>query len=81
MVKGCAAVFAAVIGVGAVWVAPLASADPGSCQFLGANYNVNYDCTAPPPWLPFGTGDNPPYGSQLPASDCTGINIHNVGCS
>ncbi|OBC11454.1 hypothetical protein A5784_35255 [Mycobacterium sp. 852013-50091_SCH5140682] len=78
-----AAVFGAA-AIGALAAVP-AQADPGPgpgmCQYLGANYNTYYPCTEYQPWLPYGTGDNPPYGSQLPASQCTGINVHNVGCS
>jgi hypothetical protein len=54
---------------------------PGMCQFLGDKYNVWYPCNENQPWLQYGTADNPPYGSQLPASECTGISAHNVGCS
>lgn len=54
---------------------------PGMCQFLGDRYDVYYPCTEFQPWLPFGTADNPPYGSPLPASECTGVSIHDVGCS
>lgn len=54
---------------------------PGMCQYLGANYNVWYPCTQYQPWLPYGTGENPPYSSQRPASDCGFPNQHNVGCS
>jgi hypothetical protein len=53
---------------------------PGVCQFLGANYPVYYYCDRPQLWLPFGTADNPPYGSQLPAQNCEPPNQHNIGC-
>lgn len=75
--------FGAAAAVGVISAAP-AQAEPGPgpgmCQYLGTNYPVYYDCTGYQPWLPYGTADNPPAGSGRPASDCTGINIHNVGC-
>ncbi|OMC01753.1 hypothetical protein A5746_10890 [Mycolicibacterium conceptionense] len=52
---------------------------PGMCQYLGTNYPVYYECTDYQPWLPYGTADNPPMGGGLP--DCTGVNLHNIGCS
>jgi hypothetical protein len=54
---------------------------PGVCMFLGAHYNVYYYCDEPQPWLQYGTADNPPYGSPLPAQDCAPPNQHDVGCS
>lgn len=40
-----------------------AQAEP-MCQFLGANYDVQYPCTEYQPWLPWGTGNNPPLGGS-----------------
>lgn len=51
------------IGAAAVVAAGSAHADP-TCTFLGQNYNVTYDCLAPQPWLPYGTGNNPPLGGS-----------------
>lgn len=68
--------------VGAISAAPVHAEPgpgPGMCQYLGTNYPVYYDCTGYQPWLPYGTADNPPLGGGLP--DCTGVNIHNIGCS
>jgi hypothetical protein len=74
----------AVVALAAVLAAP-AHADPGPgpgmCQFLGAHYNVWYECDQYQPWLPYGTADNPPYGSPLPASECAPPMQHNEGCS
>lgn len=83
MKRPLAAVFGAA-AIGAICAAPAQAVPgpgPGMCQYLGANYPVYYPCDEYQPWLPYGTADNPPYGSPLPASECTGINIHNVGCS
>lgn len=53
---------------------------PGCCQFLGDNYTVYYPCTQYQPWLPYGTANNPPYGSPLPPEDCTFPNEDKFGC-
>jgi hypothetical protein len=64
-----------------------ANADPGSggtgeCQYLGTSYNIYYPCTEYQPWLPYGTANNPPLGG-VPQSpqDCSGVRMHNIGCS
>ncbi|MGV0768706.1 hypothetical protein [Mycobacterium syngnathidarum] len=76
---GAAAAVGAIVGAAAAQAVP--GPGPGMCQYLGTNYPVYYECTDYQPWLPYGTADNPPAGSELPAADCTGVNIHNVGCS
>ena len=49
---------------------PNAKADP-TCQYLGQNYPVKYDCNVNQPWLPYGTPGNPPLsGPDL--ADCSG---------
>lgn len=74
-----ALIIAALFGSGVAHADP--GPGPGMCQYLGAKYNTWYECLEPPPWLPYGQGGNPPYGSQLPASECAGIHITDVGCS
>ncbi|WP_088294985.1 hypothetical protein [Mycobacterium avium] len=58
-----AAAAACALGAAAVAGASAAHAGP-TCQFLGQNYNVDYDCLAPQPWLPYGTANNPPLGGS-----------------
>jgi hypothetical protein len=59
---------------------PAAHADP-TCTFLGQNYNVQYDCLAPQPWLPYGTGNNPPLGGSAvtPGGDGPTVNGREPG--
>jgi hypothetical protein len=59
----CAGLLTAGFGF-AMFSADRAQADPAMCTFLGQNYNVQYDCLAPQPWLPYGTGNNPPLGGS-----------------
>lgn len=61
--------------------APAAHADP-TCQYLGTNYPVKYDCLQNQPWLPYGTYDNPPNTGAYPGTNCSlPMNQHNQGCS
>lgn len=75
---------AAVLAAALSGAAP-ANADPGPgpgmCQYPGDNYTTWYPCTEYQPWLPYGTADNPPYGSPLHAADCGFPHQHDVGCS
>lgn len=69
----------AVAGVGAaLGVAGPAQADPGTCTFLGQNYNVQYQCDQYQPWLPYGTGNNPPLGGSAvtPGGDAPSGGYH-----
>ncbi|ORV92716.1 hypothetical protein AWC11_07620 [Mycobacterium interjectum] len=72
-----AGISAAVLGAGP------AQADPAMCQFLGSNYDVQYDCLAPQPWLPYGTGNNPPLGGSAvtPGGDGPTVNGREPGWS
>jgi hypothetical protein len=74
------AVVAAAVGV-AAFSAEKANADPAMCQYLGQNYDVQYDCLAPQPWLPYGTGNNPPLGGSAvtPGGDGPTVNGREPG--
>lgn len=75
------AVFA-MVAFGAEMIAlPMPTAH-ASCQYLGTNYPVQYDCTQNQPWLPYGTYDNPPNTGPYPGTNCSlPMNQHNMGCS
>lgn len=72
---------AALAGV-AIFGAPSAPADPDpTCTFLGQNYNVQYPCLQYQPWLPYGTGNNPPLGGSAvtPGGDAPTVNGREPG--
>jgi hypothetical protein len=65
MIRVLASAALIVAGLGfATTGAGRAQADPAMCQFLGTNYNVQYPCDQYQPWLPYGTGNNPPLGGS-----------------
>lgn len=68
---------AGALGAATVAAASSAHADP-TCQFLGQNYNVYYDCLAPQPWLPYGTGNNPPLGGSAVTRGGDGPTVNGV---
>lgn len=72
-----AAVLAAAGLAAAVFAAQPAHADP-TCTFLGQNYDVQYDCLAPQPWLPYGTGNNPPLGGSAVTPGGNGPTVNGV---
>lgn len=70
----------------AFWFSALVHASPAhadTCTFLGQNYNVQYDCTQYQPWLPFGSGNNPPLGGSAvtPGGDGPTVNGREPGWS
>lgn len=70
-------------GIGATLTFAAAPAHAAtSCQYLGQNYPVQYDCTQNQPWLPYGTYDNPPLSGPYAGTDCSlPMNQHNMGCT
>jgi hypothetical protein len=52
-----------------------------SCQYLGTNYSVQYDCTQNQPWLPYGTQGNPPVGSNPTPICAQPMHQHDMACA